>query len=119
MDKEWAEQFFADPEGLGSYRSATENNCETDHVSLGHIHVYREFKPAKDSLEYTVYFKHEGSNHRLDFEVSILDIEGKSTDWVNGYIEGFAVAEVPQQLEWEKEMREGLITPQEVRDKRD
>ena len=117
MDKKWASQFFADPKGLGYYMSETEHNTVVEFMGLGKVHVYREYRPTKDSIEYTIYFKHEGSNHRLDMEAFFPELEGRSTEWVNGYVEGWAVGAAPEQIDWDEQMRKGLLTPNEVREK--
>ena len=45
-------------------------------IENGTIQVYKEYKPRTNVVEYTVYFRHGGRNHRVDFEIHHGDFMG-------------------------------------------
>jgi hypothetical protein len=53
---------------------------------LGTEHTYMEYKPMKESTEYTIYVKIHGTNFRLDWEFSDHDL---TTDGVDACFQTF------------------------------
>lgn len=45
---------------------------------IGRMSVYKEFKPLRDAIEVTVFFRRNGRKHRLDLEFHYIDIENLS-----------------------------------------
>ena len=55
----------------------------------GPIQVYREYKPLSDSIEFTIYFRKDGTKWRVDLDVKTDDfaeipIEAEAEDYVMG-----------------------------------
>jgi hypothetical protein len=51
--------------------------CKGLDVVEGSVHVYREYKPLRDEIEYTIFFRRgsDGLKYRIDFEIDHSDHE--------------------------------------------
>jgi hypothetical protein len=57
--------------------------------------VYREYKPIKDAVEYTVYFHKDGVKNRLDTEITLKDLDVDTVENVEDLVKNkiFAMIE--------------------------
>lgn len=85
MSNELLANDIADNEARPMWHQGEEAKALTDEIDkylgpaiLGegnHVQIYREFKPMKDSWEFTLYFKIKGYKMRSDFEVEHAKFE--------------------------------------------
>lgn len=96
-------QFLDDETILGYQTLGLDGHDYTYVHGVGKVMAFREYKPTKDTLEYTVYFKGPLGNHRSDFELDTSLLLEHSNEWMDGYLHGMTRLAVAEQTEWDLE----------------